>query len=153
MNMGEERKTRRRGLKRSVLLFGLSSLAYWPLPTLVHAPDLKADWRAMAAQLDRRDPNAIEPVLLVSNDPGKTCEIVTARYYLGPRRPMLPLPCSIADVIAIRRAKPPRVWVAIGTRRGWLTAEVPQGLPLRRDAETLDTPGLRLIAFDPADLP
>lgn len=132
---------------------GISSLAFLALPTLVYAPDLTADWRAMAAELDRRDPSAIEPVMVIANDPDRNREIVAARYYLARRRPLLALPCPVADVVALRRARPPRLWVAIGTRHGWLTAELPPSLLLRRTAETLDVPGLRLIAVNPDDLP
>ncbi len=127
---------------------GVSALVFSALPTLVYAPGLKADWRAMAAQLALRDPNATEPVLVVSSDPDKNREIVPARYYLGPNRPVVALPCPVSEIVALRRAPTRRLWLAIGTRDGTLIAEVPPDLALRRDAATLDVPGLRLIAID-----
>ena len=137
------------------LALGATALAFSTLPSLVYAPDLKADWRGTAIELGHMDPSGIEPVLVVSNDPRQNLEVVTARYYLGKTRKAIALPAPLIDLDKIRRSVPPpsRFWLAIGVKDGWLTSEIPDRIPLRRSTQVLDRNGLRLIAVDPADLP
>ncbi len=137
------------------LALGATALAFSTLPSLVYAPDLKADWRGTAVELSRVDPSGIDPVLVVSNDPKQNLEIVTARYYLGKTRNAIALPAPLIALDKIRRSVPPpsRFWLAISVKNGWLTSEIPDRIPLRRSARVLDRSGLRLIAVDPTDLP
>ena len=138
-----------------VLCLGATAIAVSAYPTMIYAPDLKADWRGAAASLGRSDPSRSEPVLVTTNDPRQNLEIVTARYYLGTVRKSIALPAPLSEVDSLRGTvpAPSRFWLAIGSHDGWLTAEIPWQIPLRRSAEILDVNGLRLIAIDPKDLP
>jgi mannosyltransferase len=128
---------------------GASALALMLLPTFVYAPDQKADWRLAAEMLDRLDPDARQPVVVVSNDPAQNVEVETARYYLGSRRQAFPLPADPRGLAPLlRKPAVSRVWIAIGVRDGMLTTDPTRTLRLRRDATTLDVDGLRLIAVD-----
>jgi mannosyltransferase len=121
-------------------------LAAWSLPGTVYAPDLKADWRAAAAFLDRSDPSATGPVVVVSADPGHNVEVETARYYLGPRRPVVPMPVRPDDWPGAVPPGPGRVWFAVGLRGGRPAGPLPDAARLRGAAT--DLPGLRLNALD-----
>jgi hypothetical protein len=128
---------------------GASVLALLVLPATVYSPDLKPDWRAAAAALDRRDPTGNEPVLVVSADPARNLEVETARYYLGPRRAAIAMPVLPHQIEALRQSAWPVLWVAASVRDGQLTADLPYPLKLRRDARIIDVNGLRLIALEP----
>ena len=101
-------------------------------PSLIFAPDLKADWRGAAPVLDRLDPGRSEPVVVVATDPAYNVEVVTARYYLGPDRLVVAAP----PLAGVARG---RYWLASGIRGGRGPAEVPEGV------RPVDLPGLRLI--------
>ena len=62
----------------------------------VYRPDLKADWRAAAAYLDRREPGAL--VAVISADPSRNVEFESARYYFRPDRVVIPCPEALSDV-------------------------------------------------------
>lgn len=105
------------------------------LETLVYAPDLKADWRAAAAYLDRHAPGA--PVVVIATDPAHHVEVETARYYLGTGRQVIPMPDRW-------EARPTSAWFSVGMRAGHPVGNIPE--PLRRDdAAVVNLPGLRLI--------
>jgi hypothetical protein len=130
----------------AVLAFGL---AVSTLPGRVYAPDLKADWRAASVFLRRVDPDATEPVVVVSTDPSKNVEVETARYYLGPDRPVVPMP-EPPDARSVWRTIPPgtrRAWIAVGLRRGEPARRLPD--EITRDGRPTDFPGLRLVAIGP----
>jgi uncharacterized membrane protein len=141
-----------RGLARLPLLprlfaattaLGLAALS---LPEAVYAPDLKADWRAAAALIDRADPAGAEPVVVVATDPAHNVEVETARYYLGPRRPVVPMPGRPEDLARTLPPGPGRVWFAVGLRGGKPVGMVPD--PFARGGTATDLAGLRLIADD-----
>jgi mannosyltransferase len=128
----------------AAMAFGL---AFYTLPGRVYAPDLKADWRAAAVYLQRVDPAATEPVVVVSTDPSKNVEVETARYYLGPDRLVVPMP-EPPDARPILRTIPPgtrRAWIAIGLRRGESARRLPD--EIIRGGRPTDFPGLRLVAI------
>lgn len=109
------------------------------LRTMVFAPDLKADWRAAATFLTTRDPTEAEPVIVISNDPAHNVEVVTAHYYLGPRRPIFP------DAIPPgASASPSRLWLAVGLRDHQPVSTLPERVV--REGAAVDFPGLQLIA-------
>jgi hypothetical protein len=115
----------------------------------VYAPDLKADWRAASVFLRRVDPDATEPVVVVSTDPAKNVEVETARYYLGPDRLVVPMP-EPPDARSVWRTIPPgtrRAWIAVGLRRGEPARRLPD--EITRDGRPTDFPGLRLVAIGP----
>jgi hypothetical protein len=124
---------------------GISALSVAMLPSLVFAPDLKADWRAATAELTRRDPSGTEPVYVVSTDPDHNVEVETARYYLGPTRPSFPAPARPGAPLA---AEASRAWVAVGTRGGQLAAPLPEWA-IPDQVEPIEVPGLRLVPIKP----
>lgn len=140
---------------RALLLVGTTYLAASLIPSVAFAPDLKADWRAAAAMLSQADPSGLEPVLVTTNDPKQNLEIVTARYYLGGRRRTVALPVSPQELVTLRAIVPAakRFWISSSVQDGWLTAEIPDWIPIRRQARCLDVNGLRLIAIEATDLP
>jgi hypothetical protein len=119
-------------------------LAVWSLPATVYAPDLKADWRGAAAFLDRSDPSATEPVVVTSADPAHNVEVETARYYLGPRRPVMPMPERPEDLDPALLPGDGHVWFAVGLRGGRPASPLPDAI-LRHGSAT-DFPGLRIVA-------
>jgi hypothetical protein len=137
------------GLATGLVAAALSASAW---PAVVFAPDLKADWRASASALDRRDPSGAEPVVVVATDPARNVEVETARYYLAPRRQAVAMPTRPEEIARLIGGSRTRVWVAVGVRDGRLAAPLPPTLHPRRDADLLDVAGLRLIALDPGDL-
>ncbi len=50
----------------------------------VYRPDLKADWKGLAAYLDKREPNS--PLLVMTVKQSDPTQLETARYYLGSDR-------------------------------------------------------------------
>jgi hypothetical protein len=122
---------------------GATSLSIAMLPGLVFAPDRTSDWRAAAAALDRLDPSAIEPVVVVTTDAVSDRTVIeTARYYLGPLRPIVAMSSRRA---ALDRPVP-RVWFAIAVRDGRVVGDLPKSL---LTVAPLDFIGLRLIPADP----
>jgi uncharacterized membrane protein len=70
---------------RFVLGLGLTVLAWGSLVPKVYDKDLKADWRAFADELARRDrshPGKEILVVVRSTEPDRNVEVETARYYL-----------------------------------------------------------------------
>jgi mannosyltransferase len=109
----------------------------------VYRPDLKADWRGAAAYLSRRDPGAL--VAVVSPSPPENIEVETARYYLGPRRAVIPCPREPSDLTL----GPDPFWVAIGMRAGRTVGELPAALADPRLIEEVrEFTGLRLMRID-----
>lgn len=127
---------------------GVSLLAISLLPGQVYAPDLKADWRAMAARLDALDPEAVEPIVVLTNATERNVEVETARYYIRQPERVVGWPTRDSTLTA-RLTSGERIWVGVGVRQGRAVVELPSDLPVRRDALTLETPGLRLIELTP----
>jgi hypothetical protein len=110
----------------------------------VYRPGLKADWRAAAAYLDARDPGAA--IAVISANPPRNVEAETARYYLEPRRLVIPWAGTPND--GTRQQTP--AWIAIGVRRGPAAVVLPAALTEKvLIRETVDLPGLRLMRVDP----
>jgi mannosyltransferase len=110
----------------------------------VYRPDLKADWKAAAAYLNRYDPNAL--VVVISADPFRNVESESARYYLGPGRVVIPWP----DRSGVLNRSPRRVWVSIGVRDGRAVGSIPATLTRNEPArEVVEFPGLRLTRVEP----
>ena len=118
------------------------SVTLWP--SLIFAPDLKADWRAAALFLDRIDPARDTAVYVAATGGGPNVEIETARYYLGEKRPI-----DAFEGASTTFAKP--VWVAVGLRDGRETAEVPE--VIRSSNIFADFDGLRLYRTRPSEKP
>lgn len=121
------------------------ALAITSLPDRAFAPDLKADWRGAAALIDWYDPRAEQPVVVASADPRHNVEVEAARYYLGPRRPVLPL------------TQPPEqppgdgpTWYAVGLRGGRAVAALPA--EVQPMGNFIDLPGLRLGRVPPVSV-
>jgi 4-amino-4-deoxy-L-arabinose transferase-like glycosyltransferase len=113
-----------------------SLLSVLLLRTMVFVPDLKANWRDAATYLKRQDAAEIEPLVVLSADPVHNVEVVTARYYVGPTRPIFP------DV-APRDGGDLRTWYAVGLRGGQPVSPLPDRVG--RAGPTADFRGLRLI--------
>ena len=126
-----------RGLTRMPLLprIGVASLAFGlaasALPGTVYGPDLKADWRAVSSFLNAADPSERDAVVVLTADPAHNVETVTARYYLGPMRPVTDAP-----------PRSGRAWYAIGVRSGRPVADLPL---VAHRGMVRDFPGLRLV--------
>jgi len=144
-----------RGLSKSpvwagaVLGSGATCLSVASWGGMVYDHDLKADWRAAAAALGRLDPAGRDPVVVISR--GDNVEVETARYYLGPRRPILPMPVRLDEIAARLDRRVTRVWFSVAVRHGRPFSAFAPGLPLH--ARWVDVDGLRLIPVDARDLP
>jgi hypothetical protein len=114
------------------------------LPSLVFAPDRTADWRAAAATLARLDPSSREPVVIITADPTFDQSVIeTARYYLGPRRPIFTL--SSRQRVLDRPAA--RIWIAISLKGHHPIGVLPS--TVRATASSVDFAGLRLVPASP----
>jgi uncharacterized membrane protein len=129
---------------RYTLSAGLLAVAAATLGPTVYAPDLKADWRGFAGDLNRwsqREPNAAVLVLVDSHDPSRNVEVETARYYLSSRFRVLPAGsaahsrCFGGEVLLAIGGKDPAAAVSrareVGTDR-WELAAVYPGLSVFR---------------------
>ena len=85
----------------------------------VYRPDLKADWKDVAAYLNQRDPGAV--VAVISADLSGNTELETARYYFGPGRVVIPWSGQPGDLMSRQGS----VWVSIGLRDGQPMGELP----------------------------
>jgi hypothetical protein len=113
------------------------------LKDTVYRADVRADWRAAAAYLDRHDPAAV--VAVISADPLQNVEFESARYYFRPGRVVIPCPRGLGD-LTVRRDS---VWVTLGLRDGQPAGVLPEGLSQQeRIREVVDFPGLRLMCLD-----
>ena len=115
-------------------------------PGMVYAPDLKPQWRAAAAELDRRDPSRREAVGVISSFTPRNFEVETARYYLSPHRKAYPVPGPLGQSLPSPTS---RAWLAVGYRDGKPTAKMPEHFRAFRDDEPILVPGLCLIAVEP----
>lgn len=106
-------------LTRCTTGIGLTLLAVVPLESSVYAPDLKADWRALAGQIRKElqsDPGTKIRVVVRSSDSSRNVEVETARYYM-------PGECEVSTWDDFRRSKPVRsrewlTYVVIGVKEG-----------------------------------
>jgi mannosyltransferase len=109
----------------------------------VYRPDLKADWRNVAAYLNRRDPSAV--VSIISPGPSGNLELETARYYFGPGRVVH----RWLDQPGNSPSSPVSGWVSINLQDGRLVDVGPALLPpSERIREVVDFSGLRLMRVD-----
>jgi mannosyltransferase len=138
-----------RGLGRLPVALGIAAAAACAffsaamLQADVYRPDLKADWKAAAAYLDRFDPSAL--VVVTSTDPSRNVEAESARYYLRPGRVVIAWP-DRSDALTHVESQ---VWASIGLRDGHAVGALPPELS-RSDSvrEVVDFPGLRLMRID-----
>ena len=110
----------------------------------VSSPMPKADWRAAAEFLDRAYPDA--PLIVVPPVEGRNFEAEVARYYLGDRRRILPVPDAKGPPPEIP-GDPPRVLVvSFSTKDGISLGHLPEAwrAPGSPGARHRDFPGLRL---------
>jgi mannosyltransferase len=109
----------------------------------VYRPDLKADWRDVAAYINMRDPDAL--VAVISADRSNTTELETARYYFGPGRVVIPWSGRPGDLMS--RQGP--VWVSISLRDGQPMGELPAALTNDKlIREVVEFSRLRLMRVD-----
>jgi mannosyltransferase len=109
----------------------------------VYRPDLKADWKGVAAYINQRDPGAV--VAVISADLSSYTELETARYYFGPDRVVIPWSSEPGDSMSRHGS----IWVSIGLRDGQLIGELPAAFTndnLIR--EVVDFSKLRLMRVD-----
>jgi mannosyltransferase len=109
----------------------------------VYRPDLKADWKDVAAYLDRRDPDAV--VVVISGDSVGDMALETARYYFGPGRFVIPWRGRPGDLMN----RQVTVWASISLQDGRpmdvLPAELTTDKLIR---EVVDFSRLRLMRVD-----
>ncbi len=109
----------------------------------VYRPDLKADWRDVAAYLNRRDPGAV--VAVISADSSSNTELETARYYFKPGRLVIAWSGRPGDLMS----RVGSIWVAISLQNsqpiGALPAELTNDKLIR---EVVNFSRLRLIKLD-----
>jgi hypothetical protein len=109
----------------------------------VYRPDLKADWKDVAAYINRRDPDAV--VAVISADRSSNTELETARYYFGPTRVVTPWSDRPGDLMNRRGS----VWVSISLRDGQPTGELPAALSNEKlIREVVNFSRLRLMRLD-----
>jgi hypothetical protein len=83
-----------------------------------------AAWRSAAQFLDRRAPG--RPVIVISPSAGRNFEVEVARYYLGPDRPILPMPDGGVDAIDGALGFHPKVvYVSASLREGSPVGRIP----------------------------
>lgn len=133
-----------RGLARlhwfvaSGLALGAGALSVSLLTTMVYTPDLKADWRAAAREIERAFPQGRVIVAVASADPARNVEVETARYYLADRCEVVP-----AQDLEGSQASSALVF-ATGTRGGGPVATVPDWVAADWSHQRL--PGLLLYS-------
>jgi uncharacterized membrane protein len=88
------------------------------LRTLVYAPDVKADWRAVAAHYRSVDPHA--PVVLLTDAPANYGQFVPLRYYFGNDVKLMMMPQAL-ECLALD-------WGALG-EHAWTIVEYRDGKP------------------------
>ena len=120
------------GLFLGIAISVLAAMLWTPL---IFSPDLKADWRAAAAFLNRDDPAQAVEVHVVATEGGPNVEVETARYYLGGNRAIQRFDRETTGFV-----KP--AWLAVGLRNGLETGEVPAAI--RGSKDRVDFDGLRL---------
>ena len=109
----------------------------------VYRPDLKADWKDVAAYINRRDPGAV--VAVISADLASNTELETARYYFGPDQVVVPWSDRPGDLMGRHDS----VWVSISLRDGQLVGELPAALTNGKlIREVVDFSRLRLMRID-----
>ena len=109
----------------------------------VYRPDLKADWKDVAAYLNRRDPGAV--VALISADLSGNTELETARYYFGPSQVVMPWSDQPGDLMNRQGS----IWVSISLQDGQPMGLVPAALTAdKRIREIVDFSRLRLMRVD-----
>jgi uncharacterized membrane protein len=122
---------------------GACALSGVMLNDMVYRPGARADWRAAAAYLDRRDPGAL--VAVVSADPLRNVEFESARYYFRPGRVVVPCPRTLRELPGGDIA----VWVSVGLRDGQPVGVLPKEISEKQQMrEVVDFPGLRLMRID-----
>jgi hypothetical protein len=122
---------------------GACALSGMMLKETVYRADVRADWRAAAAYLDRHDPDAV--VAVVSADPAKNVEFESARYYFRPDRVVIPCPRTLSELARGRDC----VWVSAGLREGQPVGVFPEGLSQQEQIrEVVDFRGLRLMRVE-----
>ena len=106
----------------------------------VYRPDLKADWKDVAAYINQRDPGAI--VAVFSADPSSNTELETARYYFGPSQVVVPWFGRPDDLMSRQDS----VWVSISLRDGQPMGVLPAALSSEKlIREVVDFSRLRLM--------
>lgn len=128
-------------IARFPLALGAAGLSIASIRSMVFDPEIKADWRAFAAAIERERTIHREPaptVIVASADPAHNVEVETARYYL-------PADCAVVGLEAAG-ARPDdergSVYLAVGARRGRPVQEVPDRLGRSRFAFDRAFPGL-----------
>lgn len=102
---------------RYPLAVGMAGLSIASILPMVFDPEVKGDWRAVAAWIAREN-NEPATVIVPSPDPNHNVEIETARYYL-------PADCKVVGAEAAEAA------VIDGSRRVYLVAGAKQRKPAR----------------------
>jgi hypothetical protein len=104
---------------------------------------MKADWKDVAAYINRRDPGAV--VAVISADRSSNTELETARYYFEPGRVVVPWPGQPGDLMRRHGS----VWVSISLRDGQPMGELPAALSNNKlIREVVDFSRLRLMRLD-----
>jgi mannosyltransferase len=106
----------------------------------VYRPDLKADWKDLAAYLNRQDPSAM--VAIIAANPSGNTELETARYYLEPDRVVVAWSDRLIELTASQKP----LWASIGLQGGQPVCELPAVLTSKKlILEFVDFSRLRLI--------
>lgn len=109
----------------------------------VYRPDLKADWKGLAAYVNQRGSDGV--VAIISVDPLGSTDLETARYYFGPDRVVLPWSPRVVKLPPGQRPS----WVSIPVDDGRPMCELPT--PLMSDKvirESVEFRRLRLMRVD-----
>ena len=109
---------------RYPLAMGLAVVSGQMIGVKAYDPELKADWRGMAARAGEMAVPAETLVIVVSADEARNVEVETARYYFGAR-------CRIASVEGARRLE------ATGRETVFLAVPGRRGLPLSPPPESI----------------
>jgi hypothetical protein len=87
----------------------------------------KADWRSAARRLDESFPGV--PVVVIAPSPGPNYEVEVARFYLGDRRVVIPMPGrELDDVRPLLGPHPGLVIFSASTKNGTPVGDVPAEL-------------------------
>jgi mannosyltransferase len=109
----------------------------------VYRPDLKADWKDVAAYLKERDSGAV--LAVISADPFGNTELETARYYFGPGWTVVPWSDPPGDLIG----HPGPVWVSVRLQDGRPMGTLPPVLAADKLIQkVVDFMRLRLMKID-----
>jgi mannosyltransferase len=109
----------------------------------VYRPDLKADWRDVAAYIKVRDPDAV--VGVIAADLSSNTELETARYYFGPDRVVIPWSGRLGELMSRRES----FWVSISLQDGQPMGELPAALTNEKlIREVVEFSRLRLMKLD-----